>query len=563
MIFTLNLNRRLILSVGSIAVLLTGAMASISLISQNATLGSIAAEQQRAATVIKQGESSRLAALQAEQITASRSEIQRKSEVLAALLADLTPAALVTFDDELLDRCCASVSKDKEVLLAFVADPVGKIRSSYLDPGLAKELKVATVAAAVAALTARGDSRSATCDIFNGSKLEGKATVLVSDHRMRQEELRITTAFSVLQGETSAGFQAMNDTVSNLVQHGKTTQLWSSLIAGSISLLVAIALAVVLARSIARPVRAAAAVLERVAGGDFTQNLCVVRNDELGQMSHALNRTISNLKDTIKEVATAAAQVNARATTLTQASEDMAATAGLVSAQANQAANISQEISISLSSMAAGSEEMSVSITLVAKGAAEAESISKDAASRATDAVKRVAEQEVANQEIGQVVKFITGISAQTNLLALNATIEAARAGEAGRGFAVVAGEVKSLAKQAAEAAAQVSGKVASIQQSSQDTGLAIGGIAKVVQRIDELQQSVAAAVEEQTATTKEMSRCATDAATSSAQLSVGVKQLADSAAKANGTANDTSTAAQELKRLAAGLQQLVARFTV
>ncbi len=121
--------------------------------------------------------------------------------------------------------------------------------------------------------------------------------------------------------------------------------------------------------------------------------------------------------------------------------------------------------------------------------------------------------------EIGKVIKVITSIAQQTNLLALNATIEAARAGEAGKGFAVVANEVKELAKQTAKATEDISRKIEAIQADTKGAVDAIGQIGRIIMQINDIQNTIASAVEEQTATTNEISRNVAEAAKGSTDI--------------------------------------------
>jgi methyl-accepting chemotaxis protein len=167
----------------------------------------------------------------------------------------------------------------------------------------------------------------------------------------------------------------------------------------------------------------------------------------------------------------------------------------------------------------------------------------------------------VSSAEIGEVIKVITSIAQQTNLLALNATIEAARAGEAGKGFAVVANEVKELAKETAKATEDIGRKIEAIQQDTSGAVSAIAKIGRVISRINEIQTTIAGAVEEQSATTAEMNRTVTEVARGSNEISSNIQAVAQAAGSTTQGASDTQLAAGELATMASELQALVSRF--
>jgi len=159
------------------------------------------------------------------------------------------------------------------------------------------------------------------------------------------------------------------------------------------------------------------------------------------------------------------------------------------------------------------------------------------------------------------VVKVITAIAQQTNLLALNATIEAARAGEAGKGFAVVANEVKELAKATAKATEDISLKIETIQGDTKRAVDAIARVSAIINQIQGISSTIATAVEEQHATTNEMTQNIGDAAQLSDEISTNIEGVAQAAQSTSSGAFESKRAAEQLAKMSNDLQHIVERF--
>ncbi|MDE0897001.1 MAG: methyl-accepting chemotaxis protein, partial [Planctomycetota bacterium] len=154
-------------------------------------------------------------------------------------------------------------------------------------------------------------------------------------------------------------------------------------------------------------------------------------------------------------------------------------------------------------------------------------------------------------------------IAQQTNLLALNATIEAARAGEAGKGFAVVANEVKELAKETAQATEDISSRIGMIQSDTEGAVEAIGQISVIIDEINGIQNTIASAVEEQTATVGEIARSVHEAAGGSGAIAANISEVASAAQGTQDGARNTREAADELGRMAAEMSELLQKYTI
>ncbi len=265
-----------------------------------------------------------------------------------------------------------------------------------------------------------------------------------------------------------------------------------------------------------------------------------------------------------REMAQILEQVNLSANTLASSAEEltavstqMAANAEETAAQANVVSAASEQVSVNVQTVSTGVEEMNAAIREIARNASDSARVAQQAVTTAATANSTIAKLGDSSAEIGKVIKVITSIAEQTNLLALNATIEAARAGEAGKGFAVVANEVKELAKETAKATEDISRKIEAIQGDTSGAVESIKKIGEVIAQINDISNTIASAVEEQTATATEMSRNVAEAAKGTSEIAQNITSVAQAAQNTTQGATNCQQAAGELARMASELQQL------
>jgi len=295
--------------------------------------------------------------------------------------------------------------------------------------------------------------------------------------------------------------------------------------------------------------------------GDLTNRLTVRSHDEIGELAKWFNVFVEKIQNTVRVIGGNIQSLASSAEELTAVSHQMSSNSEETAAQANVVSAASEQVSKNVQTVAAAEEEMSASIREIAKSTNEAARVAKEAVEVAEKTNQTITKLGDSSAEIGNVIKVITSIAEQTNLLALNATIEAARAGEAGKGFAVVANEVKDLAKQTGNATEEISRKIQAIQASTQESVGAIGRITEVISQVNDIANTIASAVEEQSVTTNEMSRNVTEAAKGSNEVVQNITGVAQAAQSTASGAAQTQAAAQELARLASELQSAVGQF--
>ncbi|WP_287127098.1 cache domain-containing protein [Desulfobacter sp.] len=329
-------------------------------------------------------------------------------------------------------------------------------------------------------------------------------------------------------------------------------------------------------------------VANQIAAGDLTYQFPTTGKPLTGVYA-SMQQMTNNLKNMFKDISQGIQTLTSSSTELSAVSQQMTSGAEQSSQKANNVASAAEEMATAMNSVAAATEqtsanlqmivaaaeEMSATINEIASNTAKGSQTTTQAVEKAEHISQRVDALGKAAAEISKVTEAIADISEQTNLLALNATIEAARAGEAGKGFAVVAGEIKELAKQTARATEEIGLKIGEVQTSTTESVEAIKAIVEIIDDINSIVSSVATAIEEQSATTQEISNNVSQAATGvqevnenvnqtstvAAQVTADVHQVSQSADEITAGSMQINESALELSKLSESLNEMISRF--
>lgn len=344
-------------------------------------------------------------------------------------------------------------------------------------------------------------------------------------------------------------------------------------ILSSLATLLGILMAVLLGRSISIPMKRLTFALSELADGKLDTPVPNSRfEDEVAEISVAMKvfqknmiraRELEEAHKRIEEkqkqrqaernhlVSVFGSSIGAVFARILGTSEEMVKRATTVNANSGDTNNLAtsvateaEESSGNAQALSAATEEMVAAIGEISSQITQFSDVARNAVSYSETSKNEMRSLQTVAEEIGQVVQLITQIAEQTNLLALNATIEAARAGDAGKGFAVVAGEVKSLANQTAKATEEISDRVTRIQEVSSSSAEAISNVSEIVDSIDQYVSAIVGAIEEQNATTQEISR-------SVDFVSESARRVASNITGIRGRVEDVKTDAEEVNSAA------------
>jgi methyl-accepting chemotaxis protein len=387
----------------------------------------------------------------------------------------------------------------------------------------------------------------------------------------------LTTARNILRGPLRAAFeehaskirqlavqatQRVTDEESRAAGDATRGLVWSAI--GLVLLaIIAVLTTLFVLGSIEKPLLRVRELFTAMANRDLTQrdDLQSTSSDEFGEMTRLANAAIESMREVLRSMAEQSDSLAGASEELRVVSEHMSANAEETAAQAHVVTAASEQVSTSVQAMAVSTDGLSASVREISRSTNDASEASSKAVVLAETADRAVTRLGESSAGISKIVRVINSIAEQTNLLALNATIEAARAGEAGKGFAVVANEVKDLAAETGRATQDIVRRIEAIRVDTQGAVEAIAEIRAFISKINDVQTSIAAAIEEHSATTGQIARSLSEGVRGTTEISSNIGGVAEAARHTSSGASDAKNAATELARMANELRRVIGQF--
>ncbi|HBP1196138.1 MAG TPA: methyl-accepting chemotaxis protein [Pseudomonas aeruginosa] len=479
-------------------------------------------------------------------------------------------------DGEPLLQQAAQVAQVNRLVLQGLDEARSRLEARAADAqeGPPKSLREALELAALLEQAITDDAYvSVVKDVL--TNIRGFADKLAEYRASQRQERQMYAAMGERAGQVMARVDRSWEAQQQAMLHSLRTN--SLLIVGAavLALLVGLGAAFGISLLIVRPLRQAMGVAQRIAEGDLAVRVDSERRDEVGQlmaamraMTGSLRGIVSQLQDGVGRIA-GASEALSGVTTRTRLGIDSQR------AETEQVATAMNQMAATVHEVAHNAEEAAGS----AESADGKVSVGQEVVRQTLDRIERLAEAVRAatasvealsadSQRIGSVLDVIKSVAEQTNLLALNAAIEAARAGDQGRGFAVVADEVRALARRTQQSTAEIETLIGALQNGTQQavqrmqrshqlvdqsvddalqTEAALGNIATAVALIQQMNQQIAAASEQQSAVAEEINRSVT-----------AIREVADQSAQAM---QSTASSSEQLAALGRELQGMVRHF--